>query len=315
MARAARRTGRGALTLLLSIGMLLLAACGQLPTRTEPTSRETLHTARLDIVISDDLPAYEGVAAALVKRLTPAPRLHRLNGRVEDQHGTIATLQNGGDVPIVAIGPEAVQLAARVPTRPMVYCQVYHYDIPPSAHSGVKAMPPVAKQFRAWKLVDPRLQRVVLLTGPGFERLAAEAQAAAKDAQLKLEHVVARSDKELLYAVKRLDATVQGVWLAPDRRVLSAEVLREVLSHSVRNGKSVLAFSPKLLPYGALLSVEGEHNDVADRVMAQLRQLDDGRRPGSALGLTRARVEINPLVARHLGLTVPPALQGGTHVF
>lgn len=313
MAEASCRTGAHARSLSLSLGalVLFLAGCG-LPILPDDPSA----TSRVDIVVSDDLPAYEGVADSLFRRLSPAPRVHRLRRSAEALQGLVSALQAGGRGPVVAIGPEAMQAAARVSDRPMVFCQVYHYEIAAvAAFQGVKATPPAAKQFRAWKLLDPRLKRVALVTGPDSRELAAEARAAAKQAQLELAHVEVRSDKELLYAVKRLDASIQGIWVAPDRRVLSAEVLREALSHSVRQGKSVLVFSPQLLPYGALLSVEGEHEDVAERVLAQLRRLEDGSPPARVLALTRARVEVNPLVARHLGLAVPPAFQGGTRVF
>lgn len=320
MAEATGRTGGRATSPLLPAWLLLvlLPGCGQLPTSPEPSPSEPALAPRIAIVISDALPAYEGVAEVLMQRLSPAPRVYRLGGGKAHVRNVVMALKSDPDAPIVAIGPEAVHAAAMVPARPTVFCQVYNHEdagARGSIRRGVKATPPAAKQFQAWKLLDPRLQRVALLTGPGLGKLAAEARRAAKQAQLELEHVEVRSDKELLYAVKRLDAAIQGVWFAPDRRVLSAEVLREALGHTVRQGKSVLAFSPQLLPYGALLSVESEYDDVAERVIAQIRRLNDMRKRDSVLALTRARVEINPLVARHLGLKVPPALQGGTYVF
>lgn len=318
MAGASCRIGLRARGSLLPACLLLLlhAGCARLAPQPERAAEEAARAPRIAVIVSDSLPAYEGVAAALAQRLSPPPQVYRLEGSTADLKRLLPALKAGGSAPIVAIGPEAVQAAALVPARPMVFCQVYHHEsVLGGARHGVQAMPPVAKQLRAWKLLDHRLERVALLTGPGFRELGIEAQAAAKQARLEVEHVEVHSDKELLYAVKRLDPSIQGVWLAPDRRVLSAEVLREALSHSVRQGKSVLAFSPQLLPYGALLSIEGEYDDVAERVIAQIRRVGGGKQPDDVVALTRARVEINPLVARHLGLTVPPALQGGSHVF
>lgn len=317
MAEASFRIGVFARPFLLPtcVLLLLVSACARLPTGPEPSVEDTAPLSRVAIIISDSLPAYEGVAAILAQRLSPSPQVYRLDGRVDNLRALLPVLKAQGSAPIVAIGPEAVEAAAMIPARPTVFCQVYRYDTVGGVRHGVKAIPPAAKQLQAWKLVDPRLQRVALVTGPGHRELANEARSAAKQERLEIQHVEVRSDKELLYAVKRLDASIQGLWLAPDRRVLSSEVLREALSHSVRQGKSVLAFSPQLLPYGALLSVEGEHDDVAERVMAQIRQLENGARREGVAALTRARVEVNPLVAAHLGLTVPPALQGGVHVF
>jgi ABC-type uncharacterized transport system substrate-binding protein len=304
---------------LFFIGLLLtfLAGCAQLAPRPESAPGEPTLGPRVAVLVSDALPAYEGVARILVQRLSPPPRVYRLGGSGGDQDQLVRSLQAERGVPIIAIGPEAMHTAAMVPARPMVFCQVYNYQETDTGDAvrGVKAMPPAAKQVQAWKLLDPRLRRIALVTGPDLKSLAVEARAAAKQAQLEFEHLEVRTDKELLYTVKRLDSAVQGIWFAPDRRVLSTEVLREALSHSVRQGKSVLAFSPQLLPYGALLSVESEHDDVAERVMAQMDRLYGSRKQGTIIALTRARVEINPLVARHLGLTVPEALQGGAYVF
>ncbi|BAU48702.1 ABC transporter substrate-binding protein [Sulfurifustis variabilis] len=318
MAEASCRTGARARPPLLPLWLLLavLAGCAQFGTRPDRMDGEPAPPGRVAILVSDALPAYEGVAEILVQRLYPTPVVYRLGGSAFDPRQMVDALEVERGVPIVAIGPEALHAATLISARPVVFCQVYNYDGTDAglARRGVKAMPPAAKQLQAWKLLDPRLRRVALLTGPGLKELADEARAAAKRAQLELEHVEVRSDKELLYAVKRLDRGIQGVWLAPDRQVLSAEVLREALSHSVRQGMSVLAFSPQLLPYGALLSVESEYGDVAEQVIAQINGLG-GKKRDDVLALTRARVEINPLVARHLGLTVPRPLQGGAYVF
>jgi len=57
--------------------------------------------------------------------------------------------------------------------------------------------------------------------------------------QIRLDHVEAGSDKETLYAYKTTLAEIQGLWLVPDNRVLSPRCDRDIMAHSVKEGKQV----------------------------------------------------------------------------
>lgn len=264
------------------------------------------------IVVSDRLPAYQQVVDVLNVRLEK-PSIHVLDGDSRRAAQILAKLREH-DSPIVAIGSLATRTVAGLPNRSIVYCQDLSAEDgrPSAAARGVRAMPPPYKQLQAWKMLDPRLQRVTLIRGAGNGEFSREAQAAAQLLKIRLDTIEVQNDREVLYAVKHLDADVQGIWFAPDSRVLSSDVLREALAHGLRQGKQSLVFSPQLLSLGALLSVEGDPSDIAERVVEQLR--DDGSLPRVA-SLQRARTRINLEVARQLGLPVPPQMQAGTYVF
>jgi len=102
------------------------------------------------------------------------------------------------------------------------------------------------------------------------------------------------------------------VWLVPDNRVLSSGVLREALAYMLRQGKQTLVFNSQLLNYGGLISVEADPQDVAERVLEQLRAPRSMPREAP---LRRARTVINTEIAKQLGLVIPPAMEGGLYVF
>lgn len=293
--------------LIIISAVALLAACTSL--------RETPVRRAAAIVVSDDLTAYRQVAEALRVRLEHAP-VYALGGDPRNASRLIAKLRADEPLPVIAIGALATRVAAALPDRSIVFCQYFDPDMPGFLRQtirGVQATPPALKQLQAWKLLDPRLRRIALVTGPSTSEFAREALAAAARLDVELRHTVVHSDRELLYATKRIDADVQGLWLVPDHQVLSVEILREALAHSLRQGRQSLVFSSQLLPYGGLLSVEGDPNDIAERVLEQLQAGDPA--VSRIAPLKRARTRVNIEVARQLGLEVPAAMQDGLYVF
>ncbi|OFZ99323.1 MAG: hypothetical protein A2Z44_03925 [Betaproteobacteria bacterium RBG_19FT_COMBO_58_11] len=182
-------------------------------------------------------------------------------------------------------------------------------DLVSSWMEGVAATPPANEQFRAWKLLSPRLKKVGVITGRNLRGLMDDARQAARENSLDLGHVEVRSDKETLYAYKQLAPKIQGLWLVPDNRVLSREIIRDVMAHSVKEGKQVAVFSHQLLALGGLLSAESSHADIAEQVLLVMNggQKDMGApvRP-----LTKATIRINGVMAGRLGLKLPVALRG-----
>lgn len=295
--------GRGGVALASVVGVV---SCTGIDRQQEPA---------VVVWVSDTTPGYTRVVSALQRQLPMTTRVVQFNGDQQRAQAARRELTDD-DAPIVAIGALALEQARQLPRRRVVFCQVFHYEQPgllTASTFGVKPMPPLAKQFHAWKLLDPALTRVALITGPGLRDLPAEAQRAGTQMRLDVRHVVVQSDKELLYTVRDRLAGVQGIWLAPDHRVLSRETLRDVLAHAVRQGMTVMVFDRRLLDFGALASAEGDQREVAERVVELLR------RPPNAgprvVALERTRVSVNSQVAARLGLTTPPIFRRGAHVF
>jgi putative tryptophan/tyrosine transport system substrate-binding protein len=267
------------------------------------------------IVVSNDAPAFSQVAREITHRY-PIRTEVLLVGDSDAAHArTLKRLQESEARLVVAIGLPAALAARTLTGKRVIFCQVFHYEdnnLVTPWMKGVSAMPSLSEQFRAWKSLAPDLRRVAVLTGPGLQGLLQESRSAASAYQIDLLHVPVRSDKETLFAYKRIASQVQGLWLVPDNRILSSETIRELLAHSVREGKQVSAPNPELLAFGALLSASSDYGDIAERVVARARQ-SWGRSelPGPAIEpLQRAQINVSARMLEQFNLRLPPALRG-----
>lgn len=263
------------------------------------------------ILLSDDLPAYSGIADELVKRLTEQPVIINLQGDTVSTAVTPELLRQTDKHRVVAIGPLAAQTAMRLTARQVVFCQVFNYRVHglSKKHTrGVSFLPPMELQFRAWKKLDPGLQRVGVITGPGYEKLIEDARKAAQHHGIELFHRTVQTDMEMLYDFKRLTPEIQGLWLLPDDRILSRRVLREIMSYSAKHQREVVVFHPELLRFGGLMSISSVDADVAEQVIAALHAVS--RRTGATvddlLPLKQVRIEVNSRVAQSLARRSAP---------
>jgi ABC-type uncharacterized transport system substrate-binding protein len=300
---AAFRLPLGIVVASLALATALLNGCASVQPSSTPVA----------ILVSDRLSVYKQVTDALTARLTHG-RVYALDGDQRKAQSLLAKLRDDGNVAIVAVGPLATRVALKSSVRPLVYCQDFHVNQTAATDRvrGVRAAPAAQKQLQAWKMLEPRLRRITMISGRGTSDFAREAATSARQLGIRLDYVEVQSDREFLYAAKRIAADVQGLWFAPDNDVLSSDVLREALAYNTRQGKQTLVFSAQLLEFGALLSVEGEPQDIADRVVEQLQA---ARTAPTTVPLRRAKARINIEVANQLGLVVPAAMQAGVYVF
>jgi ABC-type uncharacterized transport system substrate-binding protein len=208
---------------------------------------------------------------------------------------------------IVAIGLNASKAGKSFDDIPMVFCQVFNFEdhelLSPMSN-GVKLLPPFSLQFELWKNLSPELQTAGIILGMGQESLVEEIRNAATDHDIKVITRTVRSDKEALFAFKRMTPNIQGFLLLPDNRVLSPRILREIVSYSRKHGTQIVVFNPKLLQLGADISFTSRNDDIAETV---LRIIDSSseqkiRRPSRMTSLTTLRADINPEVAKNLNV-------------
>jgi ABC-type uncharacterized transport system substrate-binding protein len=290
--------------------LLLLAAlvtgCSTAPPQPAPG---------IAILVSDRSPAFVGVQREIEKRYPQRIESYYLGGN-EAAYSAVQKKIQSSDIPlVVSIGLPAARVARGLSGKRVVFCQVFNYedtDLATPWMKGVAATPPVNEQFRVWKQLSPRLKRVGVITGNNLRVLMQEAQAAARENGLELIHVEVRSDKEALYAYKQLLPKIQGLWLVPDNRVLSSDVIRDVMANSVRAEKQVAVFSHQLLALGGLLSAESSYADIAQQVLERAKQahMETGE---PVTSLAEATIRINTVMARRLNLTLPKTLQGLAH--
>lgn len=211
----------------------------------------------------------------------------------------------------VAVGRVAVELArANLSATPLVFCQVFNYQEFLGTGRrvwGVSALPPLVLPLRGWTSVNPARRRIGFIVSDAHSTLVEEAEAAAGDA-FEIKHEVSSSDRETLYLFKRLASEVDGFWLVPDNRILSPNVLRDLLSYAVAHDVGVLVFNEQLLPWGALMSATTTPTDVARGVRSVLERVASGATKGlpPLTPLAETRLTVNADVADRLGITDAP---------
>lgn len=293
------------------LALFWVAGCSMLGV-SDPASRNPANN--LTILLSDDSPAFRRVAEEMASQAGAPIESFRLNDGTASPAEILRRLQRSPRPIVVAIGLPAARAAQRLTNKQIVYCQVSSHEERSLASpftKGVSATPPVREQFRAWRTLNPKLRTVGVITGPQQSALLTEARQAARAHGLELVAVEVTSDRETLYAFKRLSRRVQGLWLVPDNRVLSNTVLRDLMTHAVKEGKQVLAFSHELLGLGALLSVENSPADIAARVLARTRETS--AKGVGVLPLTRVEIRVNATMLRRFGLTLPVGFEGKPH--
>ncbi len=267
------------------------------------------------VAYGSGVPSFRTIAERVQEKLGPVASLQAVSA--DSTRNAMLARAIGEHMPpqVVAVGLRAARWSRRFRKSQVVFCEVFNFTdehlIMPR-HKGVRLTPPPAQLFVRWHALAPRLRRVLVISGPGKERLIAEARTAARDAGIRLDHQTVRSDKEYVFAYKRAASRYQGLWVLPDNRVLSRSAVLDVMSYSVRQGKQVAVFSPELLRLGGLISVQPVADDVAEQVVARLRA-GSGRQelPGPVVSdLTRSDLRINNVVARQLGLVVHSGRRG-----
>jgi ABC-type uncharacterized transport system substrate-binding protein len=291
---------------------LVLQSCATPVAKTPPRApAEKPAPKEVVILVSENIPAYSSVAVALAKQLGQRASIRYLSGGSYENDRMLASYRDDERRQFVSIGLKASIAAKTLAHRQVVFCQVFNYhdyDLVSATHKGVSMVPSIPKTFGIWRALAPDITDIGVISGPGLEDLIEVARAAAKSDGITLHHVAVNSDKEYQYAYKQMADHVQGYWLLPDNRVLSSDVLRDVMAFSVRNSKQVAVFNDELLNLGGLFSAGDDYQDIAQKVLERLQQAQDKEAiPGPDIVYPdKVTLRINSVMAERLNLTIPP---------
>jgi ABC-type uncharacterized transport system substrate-binding protein len=274
--------------------------------------------ARADIILllSDDKAPVVGVARAIQSSYQGRIDVHNLNGSRAQEVEIVQAIRDSQKRQVVAVGLLAAQVARqKLASKQVVFCQVLNveeFDLVTPWMKGVSGIPSLSRQFAAWKLLDPGLRKVGIITGRNARYMVEEAEAAAKHNGLELEHIEVTSDRAVLFAAQDLrDRKIQGLWLAPDSSILSQRAILDLMSFSVKNHLQVLAFSPALLKEGALLSATSDVEEIARLVLDRVRKASGTQAvPGEGVAsLGTAKIVVSGATATRFGLAVSTKLR------
>ena len=274
--------------------------------------------ARADIIVlaSDDKGAVAAATAALQSAYSGRVELHNLGGGRGREAEIVRAIKASQVNQVVAVGLLAAQVARqRLDGKQVVFCQVLNveeFNLVAPWMKGVSGIPSLARQFAAWKMLDPSLRKIGLITGQHGGYMRDEAEAAAKPLGLEIEHVAVSSDRAVLSALQELrERRIGGLWLAPDSSILSQRAILDLMASSVRHNVPVLAFSPALLKEGALLSATADTREIASMTLERLRKAgSSGSVPGESLvPLAGARITVSAAAAARFGLAISVKLK------
>ena len=230
---------------------------------------------RIAVVISGRTAAYENVANALSEKLESVD-IYDMSDKSLTRAEMASSIRSTGSQIIVAIGMRATTFAQTFDDIPVVFSQVFNvaqFDGSEKPLKGVSVLPPLDLQLAAWRKLNPNLSSLGAIVGSGHERLIAEAHTAAAGEGVRFQYRVARSDRETLYLFTRLVPEIDGFWLFPDNRILSASVLRQMLTYASRHQVQVAVFNDSLLALGATISSTSIDTDIAETIVSVASQL------------------------------------------
>jgi ABC-type uncharacterized transport system substrate-binding protein len=234
------------------------------PALPEPAS------TKVAIVLSGRVPAYENVAIELAGLLDDF-EIYDLSDRSLTQKEAFDAIRDYGAQAVVAVGLRAAKFCQAITDLPVVFSQVFNVsenDLDGENFKGVAAIPPLAMQLEAWRQLSPELNSIGAIIGEGHDDLIDEAKLAADGNGLSLHHRIAKSDRETFYHFTRLAPDIDGFWLFPDNRILSASVLRTMLDYAAHHGVQVAVFSDSLLSLGAAISTTSVNADIAQTIVS-----------------------------------------------
>lgn len=249
------------------------------------------------IVLTSNQPAYADVARELSRHFENY-QVYDLSASDRPPVTVLRLINDAAPAAVIAIGLRAAQSSISMSDRPVVFSQVFnygHHGLLKKNSRGVAALPPMDAQIAAWKEIDPTISRLGLIVGNGHEDLLEEAEVAARRHGVQLVTQVTSSDQETLYFFRRMVRDIDGFWLLPDNRVLSARVLQQMLTEAQNQRVPVSVPSDSMLSLGATVSMTSSAADIADKIAGIVRSIQAGNldRIPEITGLSEIRIRTN----------------------
>jgi putative ABC transport system substrate-binding protein len=214
----------------------------------------------------------------------------------------------------IAVGPEAAAyLWQAVDARPgrRLYSIVLNpgkLSVPLDPDCGISLNIPPRLQVECIRKSLPQARRIGIFYDPGFNAgFYEEAKEAAREFGLVLAPLAVTSKKEIPEVLSREISDLDGIWLIPDRTVISESIAQYIIKQCILQGVPVIGYNQFFYNSGAALAFIFDYARLGRQTAHLAAQT-------FAAGECRARVPdfevwINRRVYKKLDISVPELKQ------
>jgi ABC-type uncharacterized transport system substrate-binding protein len=247
------------------------------PTKVPEPEPEPPRLPPVAIVLTSSQPAFMDVANALTEHLDDF-QIFDLSDSSKPPVSVLRVINDSNSGTVVAIGLRAAKSSVAMANMPVIFSQVFNHQDHGllTEHSrGIAPLAPLDAQLAAWTEADPTISRIGIIVGEGHDELITEARIAAQKHNIELRVRIAHSDQETLYLFRRMSHDIDGFWLFPDNRILSARSLQQILESAKRGQVAVAVPYESMLTMGATISMATQAEDIAATIAKIIRQIHD----------------------------------------
>ncbi len=183
---------------------------------------------------------------------------------------------------ILAIGLDSIlNIESKFPNTPIVYCMImnpenYSFSNRSNIY-GVKLKVPIKDQIETLRLVMPDMKRLGVLYNPeNTEKIIKESRKIFNQFDIDLESTIARSEKSVPYAFRKIINKIDALWLIPDETVVTNHSFKFFVLSAFANNLPLIAHSEKLVQAGALVALCPDYFDIGRQAAVMANEILSG---------------------------------------
>lgn len=244
------------------------------------------HAGRNQVVVvqSDDLEAYTAPVPAFLEALDLPAQVVNLHGRRAEADALIKRLRTENPPVVFCLGAKAAWAVHQgLPSTPMVYTSVLdpqRYGIEGRQVTGVGMHLDPALHLSQFTSFFPDIKRLGVLRGPSLTDTRLRTLHAGAEA-VGIELVVREVDapRHVRGTLAGMADEIDGLWLQPDRGVLTRESFRAVTEETRRRGLPLLVETDDMVRAGALFAVVPDPDSLGRQAAGLVQRILDGAAP------------------------------------
>lgn len=247
---------------------------------------EASAASRVAVVVSDDLAPYTDPVPAFLEALGEPAQVFNLHGRRSEADALVDRLRENRPEVAFCLGAKAAWTVHRsLPGLPVVYASVIEperYGLDGPAVTGIAMTPDPVATISNFTTFFGDVKRIGVLRGPAIDDDRwREMERAAGDVGVELVFARVEQPRGLRAAYAELAPRVDGLWLVPDRAVLTPESFRLLTEETRRRRQPLLVETENMVEAGGLFAVVPDPGGIGRQAAALARAILDGRPPGS----------------------------------